>query len=268
MPPTSLVDLVWDIPKEVTPRSTQNPIFSVVPEAQRLPVVLNLDELGIILGSISTADHLSSARITDRTYLRMCRSSTTLTSSFVSRAVRFASSAASSQISMASGFASIHVNNLPKTAAAVTGPATSNAFMEFVNIDDVNSGRETRTTYMIRRLPRYMSVDQLVKLMVNAGLGESYDLIYVPVFTGKAHANRGYSFINFRTAQAGALFLSILRYSTDTELSRQLGRCDVVYAHIQSKDDMVCNLTRVRADINSGSNKIEYPTLPPGLLLL
>lgn len=121
------------------------------------------------------------------------------------------------------------------------------SIMEYVNMDDLNSGKDTRTTFMIRRLPRYLSSDQLESLVQSTGLlDDAYDLLYVPIFTGKAHANRGYAFMNFRTPHLGALFVSIVKFSVDTHLSQQLAKCDIVYAHIQGKDDMVDNLTRVR----------------------
>lgn len=121
------------------------------------------------------------------------------------------------------------------------------SIMEYVNMDDLNSGRDMRTTFMIRRLPRYLSSDQLEILIQSTGLlDDAYDLLYVPIFTGKAHANRGYAFINFRTPQLGALFVSIVKFSVETALSKQLSKCDIVYAHIQGKDNMVENLTRIR----------------------
>jgi hypothetical protein len=92
-------------------------------------------------------------------------------------------------------------------------------------------------------------------------LCDAVDLIYVPVFTGKAHANRGYAFINFRSPQLGALFMTVVQHSTETELSKQLGRCDIVYAHIQSKEGMLANLIRVRC-------YWEDPSVPPGLVVM
>ena len=160
------------------------------------------------------------------------------------------------------------------------------SIMEYVNMDDLNSGRDTRTTFMIRRLPRYLSSEQLETLVQSTGLlDDAYDLLYVPIFTGKAHANRGYAFINFRTPQLGALFVSIVKFSIDTVLSKQLSKCDIVYAHIQGKDDMVDNLTRIRTPTSGdsvlvaggasgGSSSFLYPgsmtnhnLLPPGLKL-
>ena len=160
---------------------------------------------------------------------------------------------------------------------AGTTVTEAGSIMEFVNMDDLNSGRENRTTFMVRRLPRYLSVDQLEMLIESTGLlDDSYDLLYVPIFTGKAHANRGYAFINFKSPKLGAMFVSIVKYSVDTPLSKQLSKCDIVYAHIQGRDEMVSNLTRVRSVDSSPSAVSSAPTvaaqfinthLPPGLKL-
>lgn len=140
----------------------------------------------------------------------------------------------------------------------------SGSHLDFVNADELNTGRDSRTTFMIRRLPRYLSCDQLLNLLNRSGyLKDSVDLIYVPVFTGKAHANRGYAFVNFKSPHLGALFMTVVRHSSETELSKQLGRCDIVYAHIQSKEGMLANLTRAPTDVNW-----QEPTVPPGLLVL
>ena len=152
-----------------------------------------------------------------------------------------------------------------------SGSANS-GFMEFVDMEKINSGKDFRTTFMIRRLPRFLSVDQLELLIRSTGmLDDSYDLIYVPIFTGKAHANRGYAFINFKTPQLGALFVSIVKYSLETALARQLAKCDIVYAHIQGRDDMISNLRRQTRDDEPVMHGMictsDGLTLPPGLKL-
>ena len=139
--------------------------------------------------------------------------------------------------------------------------------MQFVNIEEINAGIEKRTTYMIRRLARYLTSEQLVVLMLSTGvLSDTFDLVYVPIYTGKSYANRGYAFINFKSAHAGALFLSLIRHSHDTDLSLHLGRCDIVYAHIQGKMEMIFNHSLKR---NESLFTTDEPSaaLPPGLLI-
>ena len=224
---SSVVDWLWEVPETTTIASPTPSVFTPVPPALKAPLVLSLDELNVLMGSLSSA-----LIVTRRNYLAPFRGT--------------------------AGSAPRVTDTSPATGGGVTSSST---YMEFVDIDDINAGRDARTTYMIRRLPRYISVDQLCILMASTGLlADAFDLIYVPIFTGKAHANRGYAFINFKTPQLGALFLSIVKFSPETDLSRQISRCDVVYAHIQSKEDMVANLSRSRSEDGSES-------LPPGLLL-
>ena len=259
----SLVELMWDLPegKVATPRS----VFTSLPEGHRLPIVLSAEELEVLTG---LREQLPPNRLADRRYLgRTRRSSTSLTSAVPSGSLNhFLSSASSSQRSV---FSSASYGHSKLGRSFSPRMAAGGQYMEFVNLDDINAGRESRTTYMIRRLPRYISVDQLCFLMASSGLlSDAFDLIYVPVFTGKAHANRGYAFINFKSPQLGALFLTIVKHSTDSDLSRQLNRCDIVYAHIQSRDDMISNLSRIRSDSWNGSNADPTaPSLPPGLML-
>ena len=57
--------------------------------------------------------------------------------------------------------------------------------------------------------------------------------------------------------------MTVVRHSPETELSKQLGRCDIVYAHIKTKEAMLANLTRVPDGMYWNE-----PTVPPGLLVL
>ena len=144
------------------------------------------------------------------------------------------------------------------------GKSAAPGYIEMVNLEEIQKGLETRSTFMIRRLPRFLTADQLVSLLASPGLLDgSYDLLYVPVFTGKNHANRGYAFINFKSAELGALFLSIVQCSTDSDLSKSLYKCDIVYAHVQGRLQMLGNLMRMRIEPSS----VPHSQLPPGLLL-
>lgn len=201
----------------------------------------------------------------------------------ISRMISIDSSASTQQTMLQRASSTASSGIMAQVKPNLDGVTTTEAgsIMEYVNMDDLNSGRDTRTTFMIRRLPRYLSSDQLEVLVQSTGLlDDAYDLLYVPIFTGKAHANRGYAFINFRSPQLGALFVSIVKYSIDTALSKQLSKCDIVYAHIQGKDDMVDNLTRIRTPTSADALATPQATngtaafymysnnnLPPGLKL-
>jgi len=247
MPPLSLIEseTAWSLPtssigsRETSSRTSDFPILSGLPAAICAPLVLSVAELGLILGS-SRRPSRSSHVFIQRNYL---------SDLYPNR------------------------NNLEKTAnsslSAFCKPqspietATESVFPELVNVGDLFSGAETRTTFMVRRLPRFISADQLKYLLSATGILENaLDLIYVPVFTGKAHANRGYAFLNFKSPLLGALFISLLKDHVETELSTHLCRCDVVYAHIQTRELMLANLSRIR-----DAAWWPEPSLPPGLLL-
>jgi hypothetical protein len=224
-----------------------------VANARCAPVVLSRAEASILLGlSLDKVTDPVDAELFDRKYL-----------SEIQRTRNFYGRAATINLEeQLTGFSA--TSSISSQATHSSNGNRKYSHLDFVNPDELNMGREQRTTFMIRRLPRYISSEQLVSLLNRSGyLRDSVDLVYVPIFTGKAHANRGYAFVNFRSPQLGALFMTVVRHSPETELSKQLGRCDIVYAHIQSKDAMLANLTR----IPSGAYW-NQAILPPGLLLL
>jgi hypothetical protein len=250
----------WDFPSAPTSLSgddlsisTGSTLFAALTDSQLAPVVLSRGEVEYILGGPHSGSPRVPQIVCRRDYLADSESSLGGTTVRKFSGMEFRLPSASSSL-----FSS-NSNPFSRAVSAVH-PASR---MQFVSVDDLNSGRETRTTFMVRRLPRYISVDQFNYLLQSTGiLKDAADLIYVPVFTGKAYANRGYAFVNFKSPHLGALFVTIIRHSPETDLSKQLGRCDIVYAHLQSKEDMIANLARVRE-----GPFWNQPTLPPGLLI-
>jgi hypothetical protein len=216
-------------------------------------VVLSRAETSILLGlSLEKVIDPADAKVFDRKYLSELRRD--LSKSTVAPTINLEEQLA--------GYSA--TSSMSSQATHSTSGARKYSHLDFVNPDELNMGRDNRTTFMIRRLPRYISAEQLVSLLNRSGyLRDSVDLVYVPIFTGKAHANRGYAFLNFKSPQLGALFMTVVRHSPETELSKQLGRCDIVYAHIQSKEAMLANLTRIPDGMYWNE-----PTVPPGLLVL
>ena len=103
-------------------------------------------------------------------------------------------------------------------------------------------GEETRTTLMIRRLPRTVSETDLYAL-----LGLSIDCVYLPLFRGRvssahqAHGfspsplkNRGFGFVNFVSPAAAAVFVQSLSLYGDV-----FAKSEIVFAHVQGKDNML-----------------------------
>ena len=251
----------WEIPTASTPPNVRSALvirvqdeLRTVTAAKFAPVVLSRAEASILVGL--RLDKLSGqcdGKVFDRVYLNEIRNERRDSSSVptLNLEEHLAGHSASSSLSS-------------QATLSTSGNGRKYSHLDFVNPDELNMGRDNRTTFMIRRLPRYISADQLVSLLNRSGfLRDSVDLVYVPIFTGKAHANRGYAFLNFKSPQLGALFMTVVRHSPETELSKQLGRCDIVYAHIQTKNAMLVNLTRVPEGMFWND-----PTVPPGLLVL
>ena len=246
----------WDFPSATNSVSgddvsisTGSSLFSALTDGQLAPVVLSHGELDFILGGSLGGIPRGPQLVCRRDYLTDTESRQSATVRKFSGMEFRLPSATSSLLSAGSTHFSHHAHHTGR--------------MQFVSVEDLNSGCELRTTFMVRRLPRYISVDQFNFLLQSTGiLKDAADLMYVPVFTGKAHANRGYAFVNFKTPELGALFVTIIRHSPETDLAKQLGRCDIVYAHLQSKEEMIENLTRVRE-----GPFWNQPTLPPGLLI-
>jgi hypothetical protein len=217
------------------------------------PVVLSQGEASILLGLSEHHVPPSQRIIFDRRYLLGAKGN-------------LVESSSAPTISLEEQLVGVSATSSFSTQGSYSGQSgrKSSSHLDYVNADDLNNGQDTRTTFMIRRLPRYISAEQLLNLLNRSGyLHDSVDLIYVPVFTGKSHANRGYAFVNFKSPQLGALFMTVVRHSSETELAKQLGRSDIVYAHIQSQKAMIENLTRAPDGIIW-----QEPTLPPGLLVL
>ena len=263
-----MLESAWEIPFASRPPSEEGreeqpdqSFQSPLPESTFAPVVLSQPELNYILGTAGSESSSSIGYVSRRICLseQLLYSNTNFTSSAEGATHYHVSDSSVARRSASSSFCSNasygRMEGLSKEG---------NNHLDFVKADDLNTGKESRTTFMVRRLPRYLTSEQVLQLLNRSGyLQDSADLIYVPVFTGKAHANRGYAFINFKSPQLGALFLTVVQHSSETELSRQLGRCDIVYAHIQTKEGMLANLMRIRQE-----PFLEELSVPPGLLVL
>lgn len=263
-----MLESAWEVPLSSRSSSEESgsgepaqKLYTPLTQATFSPVVLSHSELNYILGTTSSESSPNIGHFSRRICLseQLLYTENNNTSSADGATHYHVSDSSAARRSASSSFCSTtsygRIDGLSRE---------SHNHLDFVKADDLNTGKESRTTFMIRRLPRYLTSEQVLQLLNRSGyLQDSADLIYVPVFTGKAHANRGYAFINFKSPQLGALFLTVVQHSSETELSRQLGRCDIVYAHIQTKDGMLANLMRIRQE-----PFMEELSVPPGLLVL
>jgi hypothetical protein len=90
---------------------------------------------------------------------------------------------------------------------------------------------ETRTTVMIRKLPRKLTHGDLARMVDLTG-EVNYDLLYVPVDIDRG-CNRGYAFLCFRDPESCSRFK---RLFASFEVPEALRGCEVVYAHVQGSE--------------------------------
>lgn len=64
----------------------------------------------------------------------------------------------------------------------------------------VTSGEDTRTTVMIRNIPKFCSRDQFVELLDQCGLQGRYSFFYMP-FDKRRNSHCGFAFVHFRAPQ-------------------------------------------------------------------
>jgi hypothetical protein len=122
------------------------------------------------------------------------------------------------------------------------------------------NGSDTRTTFMIRRLNRTLTVNSLCQ-MINrvASLRNSFDLIYVPVARKSSDGfTRGFAFINFKDPKVAGIFLNqiITQISTNMSILRALHHSEIVFAQVQGKGETLRH-------ISSRGDDLSFP--PPGL---
>lgn len=104
----------------------------------------------------------------------------------------------------------------------------------------LRQGTESRLTFMIRKLPRFLTPERFKECILEIQpIDGSYDMIYVPVYMGKQGNNRGYAFINFVDKQRAAVFVELLALGNVPD---DLVNCEIVFAHVQGKDNMINRL--------------------------
>lgn len=107
-----------------------------------------------------------------------------------------------------------------------------------LSIDDVRSGRDRRTSLMVRNIPNKYTQRMLLAEFADAGHGPTrMDFFYLPI-DFKNKCNRGYAFVNFVDPADIVPFVEEYggrgwrRFNSDKV-------CDVTYARIQGKAAML-----------------------------
>jgi hypothetical protein len=118
----------------------------------------------------------------------------------------------------------------------------------------LRAGKESRLTFMLRKLPRHLTAEQVRdRVMEITPIVNTFDLLYVPVYNGKQGNNRGYCFVNFVSVEGAATFAELLALRNVPD---DLIPCELVFAHVQGKANM---LRRLNESVNS---KKALPGLP------
>lgn len=116
-------------------------------------------------------------------------------------------------------------------------------------------GGEKKLTFMLRKLPRHLTAEHVRHLIYEIEpIRDTYDLLYVPVYNGKQGNNRGYCFINFVDVDGAATFVDLLALKNVPD---ELGPCEVVFAHVQGKQNMLRRLSE-----STNTSKRSPPGLP------
>mmetsp|Transcript_151366 Transcript_151366/g.384744 ORF Transcript_151366/g.384744 Transcript_151366/m.384744 type:complete len:503 (+) Transcript_151366:129-1637(+) len=66
--------------------------------------------------------------------------------------------------------------------------------------EKVRSGADTRTTVMVRNIPKACTREHFVEILANFGLNDSYTFFYMP-FDKRRNVHCGFAFVNFQTPE-------------------------------------------------------------------
>ena len=125
----------------------------------------------------------------------------------------------------------------------------------------LRAGTERRLTFMIRKLPRELTAEQVRQYMLSIpDIQGTFDLLYVPVYNGKQGNNRGYCFLNFTGTLGAARFAEHLALRSVPD---PLQSCEVVFAHVQGKANMLRRLNE-SVSHNKALPGLPFEFPPPG----
>jgi len=105
-----------------------------------------------------------------------------------------------------------------------------------LNVDDILSHREARTTLMIRNIPNKYTQKMLLAKVDETHKG-LYDFFYLPI-DFKNKCNVGYAFINLLTMESVIDFYN-RHHSSTWEKFNSEKVCEITFARIQGKDQLI-----------------------------
>lgn len=154
------------------------------------------------------------------------------------------------------------MNSKPKSQSNIK---FNNNMDNVINVDDIISKKETRTTIMLKFIPvKYTAEELIEEIDMCLGTKENYrtfDLIYLPI-SFKNEKNLGYAFINFISPLYVLDFyfkiseLKWKKYHTNKN-------CIIRYAKVQGKTNLINHFKKSPGEekkpllIDSSNNKID-----------
>jgi len=106
-----------------------------------------------------------------------------------------------------------------------------------LDIDDVESGKDTRTSLMVRNIPNKYTQSMFLDEIRAGGHGDKIDFFYLPI-DFKNKCNRGYCFVNFINSSAIGPFYR--QYNTKSWKNFNSDKvCAIKWARIQGKAAMI-----------------------------
>ena len=105
-----------------------------------------------------------------------------------------------------------------------------------LQVDDIISGKDQRTTIMVRNIPMKYT-QQMVMSEIEETFSGLYDFFYLPMDSRRKCAV-GYAFINFRAAITGATFYAHFN-GRNWPRARSNKKCNISYGRIQGKKALI-----------------------------
>ncbi|EIJ87697.1 hypothetical protein NEPAR06_0873 [Nematocida parisii] len=100
----------------------------------------------------------------------------------------------------------------------------------FISVEKIISGKDTRTTCMLKNIPNKLNISQLIEVLTSICYN-AFDFVYLRM-DFKSNCNNGYAFINFREAKYIPIFLDAIQGRKWKNFKSEK-KGDIAYARIQ-----------------------------------
>ena len=131
----------------------------------------------------------------------------------------------------------VNYQNISNNTASSNNNNTNSTLSKKIVIDDIITGKEKRTTLMLRNIPNKYTLNNLVE-EINPSFWGKFDYINLPIDYDRK-LNLGYAFINFVDPMHIILFYETYRLKKWTKY-RSDKKMDMTYADKQGKKDINC----------------------------